>query len=275
EEPNAPPAKRAKQDSSRFNWASDAFIKRSVLSAKHTKVIEAVENYKLDLDTALDSVEQSGLNPWFPKKLWKAVLKDEYVELSEVLAMATTQHKPDTSRSVSNAFAEALESTNLIKPTPSKAIVDQVTWRRAWQGTADAINFAFADRGKELNRYEQHIQRQFDDNRPSFHQNVIQYDRAVRLLIGSRRDLLFDDFEHADIARFRTVYLLPTGIHFSLSDSSPAQPGTRSRNQVKERAKEVCRKFNRGECSGCDRIHSCWTCGESGHGGETCKKGRK
>ncbi|KAE9400874.1 hypothetical protein BT96DRAFT_938332 [Gymnopus androsaceus JB14] len=154
------PAKRVKQDGAKFNWAAEAFIKQSILSARHTKVNDTVKNHKLDLDTAFDSIEQSGLNPLFPKKLWKSVLRDEYIELSE-----STRH--------------ALESTTLVKPAPSKAIVDQVTWRRAWQETTNAINFAFADREKELNRYEQHIQRLFDDNRSNFHQNIIQYDRAV------------------------------------------------------------------------------------------------
>ncbi|KAE9411505.1 hypothetical protein BT96DRAFT_912057, partial [Gymnopus androsaceus JB14] len=54
---------------------------------------------------AFDSVEQSGLNPSFPR------------------SMVTAHHKPDTSRSASNPFTEALESTTLVKPAPSKAII--------------------------------------------------------------------------------------------------------------------------------------------------------
>ncbi|KAE9400622.1 hypothetical protein BT96DRAFT_745646, partial [Gymnopus androsaceus JB14] len=135
-------------------------------------------NYKLDLDGAIDSIEQSGGNPIWPKKLWKPILRDEYIKLSEVLALTT-----------------------LAKPAPSKAIVDEVTWRRAWHATKDAISFAFAERDKELDAYEKHIQHLFDDNHSSSHRNVLQYDRAVRQLIGSRRDILFNDLEHADVAR--------------------------------------------------------------------------
>ncbi|KAE9404315.1 hypothetical protein BT96DRAFT_813719, partial [Gymnopus androsaceus JB14] len=233
-EPSTRPAKRAKQDSAKFNWSAEAFIKWSVLPEKHRKINEAIENYKLDLDTAVDSIEQSGLNPPFPKKLWKPVLRDEYIELTEVLTMVTAYHNTDTSRMVSNPFAETLESTTLAKPTPLKAIIDQVTWRRAWQATSKAVAFAFAGRKEELDRYEDHMQHLFDDYCPPFHQNVIQYDRAIRQLIGSRRDILFDNIEHADIARFRTVYLLPTGMHFSLSESSSAQSSSRPRNRAKE-----------------------------------------
>ncbi|KAJ3910825.1 hypothetical protein F5877DRAFT_86966 [Lentinula edodes] len=95
-------AKRAKQDKGRFNWTADAFIKQSVLSPKHRKVIEEIENFKLDLDEAVESIEQSGVNPIFPKKLWKSVLRDEYIELAEVHALVATYHHPEAPRPASN-----------------------------------------------------------------------------------------------------------------------------------------------------------------------------
>ncbi|KAJ3908533.1 hypothetical protein F5879DRAFT_783867, partial [Lentinula edodes] len=152
-----------------------------------------VENFRLNLGNAIESIEQSGVNPIFPKKLWKSVLPPQ---------------------PASNKFA-ALKSSTFAKPASTKAITDQASWRRAWRATADAISFAFADRCNELSAYEEHVGRLFDDNLPSFHHNVINYDKAVRQLIGSRRDILFDEFEHSEVARIRNMYLLPTGTHFS------------------------------------------------------------
>lgn len=272
--PNPRAAKRAKQDPSKFSWAAEAFIKQSILSPRHKEVIATIENYGADLEAAIDSIERSGLNPIFPRKLWKSVLRDQYIDLTEVLPVVSAYHNTDPQRSSSNPFSEALESTTLTKPVPTKAIVDQVTWRRAWQATADAIIFAFATRRRELNQYEQHIQRLFDDNLTSFHRNIIQYDKAVRQLIASRRDILFDEVDHPDVARFKNVYLSPTGSHFLTTtpqSTIPSQPSVRARN----RAKEVCRKFNRGECGGCERKHSCSVCGEAGHGAVTCSKANR
>ncbi|KAJ3807860.1 hypothetical protein F5876DRAFT_79306 [Lentinula aff. lateritia] len=140
------PTKRAKQDKSLFNWAADAFIKQSVLSPKHRKVIQEI-----------------------------------------------------------NKFAEALELSTFAKPAPTKAIVDQTTWRRAWRATADAISFAFTNCHAELIAYEEHIGCLFDDNLASFHRNIINYDKAMHQLIGSRRDILFDEFEHAEIKGTRVL----------------------------------------------------------------------
>ncbi|KAH7869239.1 uncharacterized protein C8R40DRAFT_1059897, partial [Lentinula edodes] len=267
------PAKRAKQDKTLFNWTADAFIKQSVLSPKHRKIIQEIENFKLDLDETIESIEQSGVNPIFPKRLWKSVLRDEYIEPAEVHALVATYHHPEAPRPASNKFADALELSTLAKPAPTKAIIDQTTWRRAWRATADAISFAFTNRRTELIAYEEHIGRLFDvdDNLTSFHRNIINYDKAVRQLIGSRRDILFNEFEHAEVARFRTMYLLPTGTHFSISTLSAPRPDQGS-SRPRNRTKEICRKFNRGNCDGGERRHLCSTCGESGHGAQDCRK---
>lgn len=141
--PTTRPSKRAKQNKALFSWSADAFIRKSVLPERHQKILKIIENYKLDLDSAIDSIEQSGGNPIWPKKLWKPILRDEYIELSEVLAIVSAYHIPDTAQAVSNSFADALESTTLAKPTPSKAIVDENTWHRAWHTTKDTISFTF------------------------------------------------------------------------------------------------------------------------------------
>ncbi|KAJ3808463.1 hypothetical protein F5876DRAFT_67260 [Lentinula aff. lateritia] len=86
------PTKCTKQDKTLFNWAADAFIKRSILSPKHRKIIQEIENFKLDLDEAIESIEQSGVNPIFPKRLWN--FDDGYVgveERSEVEKQQTSE----------------------------------------------------------------------------------------------------------------------------------------------------------------------------------------
>ncbi|KAJ3846713.1 hypothetical protein EV368DRAFT_17871, partial [Lentinula lateritia] len=159
--PRGKPTKCAKQDRSLFNWTADVFIKQSVLSPRYRRMIKEIENFKLDLDEAIKSIEQCGVNPIFPKKLWKAVLCNEYIELSEVHALVAAYHNPEAPRLASNKFAEALKSSTFTRPAPTKAITDQNTWCRAWRVTADAVSFAFADCCTKLTAYEEHVGRLF------------------------------------------------------------------------------------------------------------------
>ncbi|KAF5356493.1 hypothetical protein D9757_012570 [Collybiopsis confluens] len=227
------PHKRQKQDESTFGWAADAFIQQSLLSAKHLSIRSQIENYELDLDTAINNLLRSGCNPIFPKKQWRAVLQDQYINLSEVFAHISALHKSDSTPTSSSKLAEALELTTLVKRAPSKDVADQNSWRQAWRPTIDAIIFAFPDRYKEVVKYEQHILQLFDDHIPEIHPNILQYDVAVRQLIGTRSDLLYEDFEHAACRRLKSLYLATTGVLFAAGKKgSGSNQSVRSKNKA-------------------------------------------
>ncbi|KAE9400948.1 hypothetical protein BT96DRAFT_739296, partial [Gymnopus androsaceus JB14] len=115
------------------------------------------ENHKRDLDGAIDSMERGGGVPIWPRKLWKPVLRDEYIDLGEALA-----------------------GTTLAKPTATKAVTNRVAWLQAWYAYKEAVCFVFADRRNELQAYKLHVQRHFN-NFPGYLQpNIIRYDKAVR-----------------------------------------------------------------------------------------------
>ncbi|KAJ3725466.1 hypothetical protein C8R42DRAFT_575963 [Lentinula raphanica] len=246
------------------------------LSKKHREVIAAIDNYKRDIDAAIESIENSGVNPLFPGRLWGSVLRDEYIELSEVLATVTFSADTLSPFSYSNPFTEALATTTLAKPVPIKEITDESTWYRAWSATAEAITFAFPSRSNEVQAYGRHILALFEATRPEFHGNIIRYDRAMRQFVGSRRDILFDEFKHRDLEMFDMMYLWSSGIHYqvqppsgSVLNSDVSQMEKRARKQENE----ICRNFNQGAChadSGCKRKHVCSTCGEAGHGTKNC-----
>ncbi|KIK62599.1 hypothetical protein GYMLUDRAFT_242748 [Collybiopsis luxurians FD-317 M1] len=135
--------KKSKQDESLFAWAAKAFIQESILSPRHRKVLELADNYGADIDASIKSLEQAGNIPVLPKKIWKSVLRDEFIDLGEVLAQVSSLHFIPAIQNIPNNLAEAFEFTTIAKPAPTKAITDQVTWRRAWQSAARAITFAF------------------------------------------------------------------------------------------------------------------------------------
>ncbi|KAJ3738760.1 hypothetical protein EV360DRAFT_58107 [Lentinula raphanica] len=244
------------------------------MSDRHRKILKKIKNYKKNIYSAVESIEQCGNIPPFPSKLWRSVLRDEFIDLAEVHAMVAARHNPIALAAPANAFAEALQFTSLAKPVDAKAVTDMFAWTRAWLATANAIAFAFPSRRSELDAYTLHIQRFFEDYHPGMHGNVLLYDKAVRQLIGTRRDILFDETTHPDIVRFKTIYLDSGGVHYRTSaQGGPSQgPGS---SKPRNKAKEVCRKFNRGDCDGCERKHICALCGEFGHGANSCGKAKK
>ncbi|THU75615.1 hypothetical protein K435DRAFT_582244, partial [Dendrothele bispora CBS 962.96] len=129
-----------------------------------------IENYTADIDYSIEHLESSGANPYLPRKQWKAILRD-------------------------HALSDMFEGTTIAKTAPSKPVMDQTNWRRAWRAASEAIICAFPHRRGELDRYENHIQRLFESHIESTHSNIIRYDRAVRTIIGNRKDLLYDDYD--------------------------------------------------------------------------------
>ncbi|KAE9398520.1 hypothetical protein BT96DRAFT_789855, partial [Gymnopus androsaceus JB14] len=144
-----------------------------------------IENHKRDLDGAVDNIESSRSNPIWPRKLWKPILRDEYIDLTEVLAVVLDYD----------------------------AINNRVTWLQAWYTYKEAVCFVYGSRRRELQAYELHIQRLFNNFQPSVHPSIIKYDKAVCQLIGSRRDILLDEVSHPDVAEFRDRYIIPGGTH--------------------------------------------------------------
>ncbi|KAJ3831735.1 hypothetical protein F5878DRAFT_549153, partial [Lentinula raphanica] len=265
----------APQDKSDFGWAAESFINLAVMSDRHKKVLKKIKNYKKNIYGAVESIEQCGNVPPFPSKLWRTILRDEYIDLAEVHAMVAARHNPIAVAPPANAFAEALQFTSFARPADTKAITDMFAWTRAWLATANAVAFAFPNRREELNSYTLHIHQLFEDYHPSMHGSILLYDRAVRQLIGTRRDLLFDETAHTDIARFRTIYLDSGGIHSRTAAAAGSSSQAQGSGKTRNRSKEVCRRFNRGECDGCERKHICASCGESGHGANSCGKSRR
>lgn len=268
------PSKKPRLDLTLCDWTAGAFIREALLSPRHQLISRKIENHKCDLESAIDSIERGGGNPIWPRKLWKPILRDEYVDLAEVLAVILDYDGQDSTHTASSAFAEALEGTTIAKPTATKAITNRTTWLQAWYTYKEAVCFIFGDRRPELQAYELHVQRLFNNYQPQLHANIIRYDRAVRQLIGSRRDILFDEVSHPDVAEFRDRYIIPGGTHYQ-SQSTQSTDSSKSSLRPRNRSKEVCKNFNRGNCDGCDRKHQCSNCNEKGHGAHKCSKGGK
>lgn len=90
----------------------------------------------------------------------------------------------------------------------SQTVTTSSDWIRAWMRLAKAYRFAFPRRTEELRAYEEYIINKFDSSHVPYHFRVINFDKAVRKRVGSRRDLELSDFqkfEDLDISYFHQM----------------------------------------------------------------------
>jgi hypothetical protein len=152
----------------------------------------------------------------------------------------------------------------------SQTVTTFTDWNRAWMQLAKAYRFAFPHRTEELRAYEEYIINKFDSNHVPYHFRIINFDKAVRKRVGSRRDLELSDFQK--FQDLHTSYFSPHGRNYrskEVEEDSDSASRVTSTKGKKRRA--LCRRWNSGICmftsSICDYIHACNVqgCGSTDH----------
>ncbi|TFY74939.1 hypothetical protein EWM64_g9073, partial [Hericium alpestre] len=139
--------------------------------------------------------------PQFPDTEWTNVLLGKPVNLDLVLASMFNV-------SLESKLKERLGrvSLSLDDVAPAKVVKSQGEWMSAWTRTSEAIAFVFCHRCDELTQYSAYISSLFTSILEANHGRVLQYDRAVRLRVSSRRDLyLTDVHQFAELALLRDL----------------------------------------------------------------------
>ncbi|THU77822.1 hypothetical protein K435DRAFT_577222, partial [Dendrothele bispora CBS 962.96] len=78
--------------------------------------------------------------------------------------------------------------------TPARKVTTHGEWMICWDQFCNAVTFLMPWRAGELNSYRAHITNLFSAHaNPSYHVNVINYDKAVRIRASERRNILLSD----------------------------------------------------------------------------------
>ncbi|KAJ3751962.1 hypothetical protein EV360DRAFT_89206 [Lentinula raphanica] len=182
-------AKRRRVNSSTFHWNQGAnLILSATLTAAHEQVRRQVENYSLDLKNALQSLEVAIAKPSLPKGQWKNILLDGYVDFDDLLGNLFTSELEETS-----LYLNGDTTLEFRRPRTVTKVNTHGQWINAFRVYEEAVNFAFPGRQPELQVYWNHIHYLFAALQPVLHHRVINYDRAVRIFVGSRRDILLNE----------------------------------------------------------------------------------
>ncbi|PBK80681.1 hypothetical protein ARMGADRAFT_1147505 [Armillaria gallica] len=132
--------------------------------------------------------------PSLPEKSWTAILQDDAVDFSEIFASINTATiDKEITVEIGEGVSIMLDSTK-----SSNKITKHGHWVIAWQAYTKATN-----------AYMRHVNKLFSVCHSSLHYRVINYDRAARIIIGSRHDILFLDFH--EFMHEKTAYIDSVG----------------------------------------------------------------
>ncbi|KAK7024644.1 hypothetical protein VNI00_016148 [Paramarasmius palmivorus] len=204
-----------------------------------------LENYSRDPKEAARQVLYSRNAPPLNFEEWKTVLPGEYTSLDNLYSR--------------------------LHPSSSSGTVQtQSEWSEAWSYLRRAISHAFSGRETELQAYEDYILRSFRTRQPSFHPNIISFDRDNRQnVLAANKEVLFSDFEF--FSQNQESWLESSGINNT-------QTSRKSSSSAASRPREICRNWNNKKCSGdktCPnrRRHVCLNCESPDHVRDNCPGG--
>ncbi|KAE9386047.1 hypothetical protein BT96DRAFT_839872, partial [Gymnopus androsaceus JB14] len=255
--------KHQKVNPSEFHWnKGTSFIHSVILSPAHESTRRQVEAYTLDIKEALQNLDLSYGKPSLSSKQWKNVLRDDYVEFDEILAGAFT-----TTPQTSNELVIGETTLEVQKPKVVSKVSTHGEWINAFRTFEEAVQFAFSGREMELRGYWNHINNLFSAKQVSLHQRVINYDRAVRIYVGGRRDILLHETDK--YIHLKDAHLEAGGVAIYMPSPPMSNPGKGSK---RKRTSEVCRNWNFKHCNGtsCVFRHVCIHCQSADHVGPKC-----
>lgn len=265
-EPAAGSRKRPRSDETEYPWTIRENISGPELCNDLRRTLELLRTYAKDLKFAKTSILTAASAPQFPNSEWSNILVGAMVDLDRVIsgsfAVSSDNREVEIIGGLQFKFGAA---------KPAKQVRTSGDWFIAWRLYTQAITFAFPHRRSELDTYGVQVLALFAATLPANHSNIISLDKAIRVRVGDRRDLLLTD--NASFDDLRLYWLNPIGAGVAETDSK-----SRGKSRTDFRSDEACGRWNRGACrsksSECKYRHICQGCGGP-HRVDECKKPKK
>ena len=266
DEESGSPTKR-RLDIHRLGWTIRSNLNPPALSIELRQTNSLLENYGRDIKLAKSLLVNTPGVPQFPDSEWTNILSGRPVDLDRVISNLYTA---DT---ISEHLQQLGSGVKLVTESvpPIKTVSDHSSYTIAWESYVDAVSFAFPHRKGELTTYGMQIKQLFRSIPPERHSRVIQYDKAIRIRVAQRRDLLL-----TDTSAFSDLALL--WLHFPNHSGLPSERGGRSGNAAggSSRRRDACRRWNEDRCpdsaSICKYAHVCSRCRNTGHTIAACTR---
>jgi hypothetical protein len=266
---SSPDPKRRKIDESVMPWLINSFIEEATLRSELKLTLKYLREWVSDPKGVRSSIVNSAGCPDFPHSEWGNIIAGKPVNLDQVLSSIYTTISDN--RSITKIGE--LEITSEAAAPASKTVKTHGEWTTAWHKTEIAYQYVMPHRTNELRKYGDHMSQLFSAFAISTHGRLINYDKAVRTLVASRRDVTLGDYNEFQALRIAHLDHHGSG-SYQTSGTSPRNAETKtSKSDAAKRRKEVCRRHNLGTCPGsCGRLHACNICKDTSHIETNCPK---
>jgi len=251
-----------------FPWVIEEDVMPAQLSTELRQTLSILENFSRDIKVSKSSLLNSARCPQFPDSEWTNMLSGRVIDFDHVLS-GVYSAAPDEHR------REQLGSIEVVvgNSTPVRVVKTHSHWVIAYEQYVEATLYVFPHRRNELLIYGKFIRQLFTSFPPELHGRVIQFDKAVRLRVAQRRDLLLSD--HIQFTDLNLLWLQNAGgVVAGVDDRSRHTGGTSTGGGGKQGRRDACRRWNDGRCpnsvSDCKYAHICSKCRNTGHVSKDC-----
>jgi hypothetical protein len=265
----SPEPKRRKVDESVMPWLVNGFIEEATLRSELKLTLKYLREWASDLKGIRSSIVNSAGCPDFPHSEWGNIVAGKAVNLDQVLSSIYTTVSDN--RSITKIGE--LEITSEAAAPASKTVKTHGEWTTAWHKTEIAYQYIMPHRTNELRKYGDHMSQLFSAFGTSTHGRLINYDKAVRTLVASRRDITLSDYNEFQALRIAHLDHHGSGNYQASGSASRNAETKTNKSDAAKRRKEVCRRHNLGTCPGsCGRLHACIICKDTSHIETNCPK---
>jgi len=262
-EPVTGATKRQKPDETDFPWSIRESLSGAGLCDDLQRTLDLLRVYAKDLKFTKSSILTAAHAPQFPNSEWSNIIIGAMVDLDHVISGAFAVTSDNREVEVVGGIQFKFGASKAVKQVKTAG-----DWFIAWGIYTQAAAFAFPHRRSELESYGTQILSLFTATAPDSHSHIISLDKAIRVWVGERHDLLLSD--HAKFDDLRLYWLNPIGAG-SLEHSVKGK----SKGKSDFRCEDPCDRCNRRVCcskaSECKYRHICQGC-HGPHRIDECKK---
>jgi hypothetical protein len=261
-EPGTTVGKRQKVDEAEFPWSIRESISGPGLCDDLQRTLDLLRVYAKDPKLTKSSILTSANAPQFPNSEWSNIIIGAMVDLDHVISGSFAVSSDNRDVEVVGGIQFKFGASKAVKQVKTSG-----DWFIAWGLYTQAATFAFPHRKFELDVYGSHILSLFAATAPGSHSSIIFLDKAIRVRVGERRNLLLTD--HGKFDDLRLYWLNPIGA------GTPTVDGKgKTKPKSDFRCEDPCDRWNRGVCrskaSECKYRHICQACRGS-HRIDECK----
>jgi hypothetical protein len=262
------PKRRKTVDASAQPWVVNSAIEEAFLSPELRKTLDYLRKWSVDPKGVRNSITHSASCPEFPQSEWTNIIAGKAVSLDQILSATYTTIADN--RNVTKLGNIEITAENSAPPV--KLVKTHGEWSAAWQKAQIAYIYIMPHRATELRKYGDHISQLFSAFSPANHGRIINYDKALRTLVASRRNVTLCDYHEFQALRIAHLDHHGSGTGQS-SGSSAKNTEAKGKTSAAKRKSEICRRHNAGTCPGsCGRTHACSICKDVSHVEADCPK---